>query len=98
MKIIYVAHPYGGEESNKEKVEKYIEKFIKEDENNVYLSPIHATGYQYFWVDYEKGMEYCLEMLSRCDELWLCGDWENSRGCNMEFDFALKNKISVRVV
>lgn len=98
MKRVYVAHPYGGLEENKQLVEQYIKEFIKIDKDILFISPIHATGFLYNEVSYEKGMDYCLELLSSCDELWLCGDWTSSKGCNMEFNFAIEHGVKIKGV
>ena len=37
-------------------------------------------------------------MLRRCYELWLCGDWQESRGCNMEYGFAKAKGIPVKFI
>lgn len=99
MRKVYVAHPYGGKEENKESVEEIIRGLVRseEEKNTVYLSPIHALGFLYDDVTYEKGMEYCLELLGDCNELFLCPGWEQSRGCNMEFDYSLKHNKVINV-
>ncbi len=98
MKRVYVAHPYGGNEENKLKVEDLVRKMVKNDSDILYISPIHSTGYLYNDVEYEKGMEYCFELLSICDELLLCEGWENSRGCKMEKAYAEKYGIPINLV
>ena len=40
-------------------------------------------------------MEHCYEALKRCDELWLCKGWEESRGCNMEKAYAIEHNIPI---
>ena len=45
--------------------------------------------------DREKTMEMCLEILSRCDELWCFGE-KFSEGMAREMDFAKKYKIKIR--
>jgi nucleoside 2-deoxyribosyltransferase len=88
MKKVYVAHPYGGEENNKLKVEKIIKNLVENEPANLYISPIHITGFYYNDFPYEQGMEYCFELLRMCDELLLCGDWKKSTGCCMEYGYA----------
>jgi hypothetical protein len=95
MKKIYVAHPYGGQEENKQSVEKIIKKLIKNNPDVLYFSPIHCFEYTYFYVSYEQGMEYCLGILKTCDELILCPGWEKSRGCNIEKKYAEDNSIPI---
>jgi hypothetical protein len=88
MKKVYVAHPFGGLEENKEKVEALILRFIQEYPHTLFISPIHATGFYYHDLSYGEGIGYCFELLDMCDELWLTGDWQHSVGCNLEKTYA----------
>jgi nucleoside 2-deoxyribosyltransferase len=88
MRRIYIAHPFGGKDENKQKVERIIKKLIKKHPDILFVSPIHCTGFYYHDVTYEKGMEYCFELLNMCDTLLLCGDWKKSTGCCMEYGYA----------
>ena len=96
MKKIYVAHPYNAEERNKKSVESIIKDLVEKDPTTLYISPIHSTGYFYKNVSYEQGMEYCYELLQYCNELLLCEGWENSRGCNLEKQYAEEHGIPIR--
>ena len=98
MKRVYVAHPYGGKEENKQSVETLIREMVKNYPDVLYLSPIHAMGYLYNDVEYEHGMQYCFALLKTCDELLLCEGWETSRGCKMEKEFAEKNEIFINYI
>jgi hypothetical protein len=89
MKLIYLAHPYGGDENNVEDAKQMVKRLVKKFPETVFLSPLQATGFYYNDIPYIQGMEHCLEMLSRCDELLLCSDyqggsWQESKGCCME--------------
>ena len=88
MRRIYIAHPFGGKDENKQKVERIIKKLIKKHPDILFVSPIHCTGFYYHDVTYEKGMEYCFKLLDMCDTLLLCGDWKHSTGCCMEYGYA----------
>lgn len=96
MKMVYVAHPFGGREENKAEVEEIIKSLVKENPETFYVSPIHATGFMYFDVSYERGMAYCFELLKSCDELLLCEGWGNSRGCNLERRYATEHGIPIK--
>lgn len=97
--MVYIAHPYRGEKENLNKVEEIIKKLVKSNPEKTYVSPIHTFGFMYDFVEtYEQGMGMCLELLSKCQKIILCGDWEHSRGCNMEYDFAIKNNIKIEVM
>ncbi len=95
MKRVYVAHPYGGNEGNKTKVESIVRTMVRTNPDILYISPIHAVGYLYNDVKYLVGMEYCFELLRSCDELVLCEGWEDSRGCKLEKKFAENNGIPI---
>ena len=98
MKLIYLAHPFSGKQENVDKAQKIIADLIWQMPDHTFYSPIHATGFLYNDVDYIDGMEHCFEVLGRCDELWLCGDWKESRGCNMEYGFAKAKGIPIKFV
>ena len=94
-KLVYVAHPYGGKESNKLKIDKIMNDLVMNDSEHDYVSPIHNYGYVYLTGDdYQKGLDICLSLLGHCDILVLCPERESSRGCNGEFEFAKKHSIS----
>ena len=96
MKVVYIGHPFGGKLENVQAVEQIILKLINKYPDYVFYSPLHATGFMYSLVDYDLGMQHCIEFLKRSDELWLFGDWNNSKGCNIEYRFAIKNNMSIK--
>ena len=96
MKLIYLAHPYGGDPANVEKVEQILKRLLHRFPALTFYSPLHALGFAYSQLIYMDGMEHCFEMLSRCDELWLCAGWQRSRGCNMEYAYAKGKGIPIQ--
>ena len=92
-KLIYVSHPYSAIEENKLKVEAIVRKLAKEHPEHTYLSGIHPFYFMYDEVDYETGINMCLEVLKRCDMMYVYGDWKNSRGCKTEIEFCEDNGI-----
>ena len=95
-KLVYVAHPYGGKESNKLKIDVIMNQLVMNDNKHDYVSPIHNYGFMYLTgEEYQKGLDICLGLLSHCDVLVLCEDWESSRGCRVECDHALKMGIPI---
>lgn len=98
LNLIYIAHPFGGKQENVDKVQAVILRLIKQYPECTFYSPLHATGFFYHEMDYLTGMNHCFEILSHCDALWLCEGWEESRGCNMEYAYALGKGIYVRGV
>ena len=95
MKMVYIAHPFQGKHENVADAERIILKLLKQYPDVTYYSPLHATGFFYHELSYEKGMEHCFEALSRCDELWLFGGWRDSKGCNLELQYATDHGIPV---
>ena len=118
MKLVYAAHPYGGDEKNAQAVKQIIEDLTEgnhpllanhtiiamhtpdgipsiEIVQAVYVSPIHQQGFMYEGVPYITGLQKCLCMLSRCDMLLLCGDWQHSKGCMAELGYAMARHIPI---
>lgn len=93
MKMIYIAHEYGGKQSNKDKVETIIKQLAIQYPDYCFVSPVHSFGYLYNDVSYDKGMEYCMTLLRCCDECWICS--ELSRGVLMEKDYCISHNIPV---
>ena len=95
-KLVYVAHPYGGKESNRKKIDVIMGDLVLNDTSHDYVSPIHNFGYVYLTGDdYQRGLDICLGLLSHCDVLVLCDGWETSRGCQGECGHAVKMGIPV---
>ena len=98
MRMIYIAHPFGGDPENVTKVEAIILDLVLKIPDHTFYSPLHTTGFLYDSLDYLDGMDHCFEALSRCDELWLCEGWQDSRGCNMEYAFAKGKGIPIKFI
>lgn len=97
-KIVYVAHPYGGLSSNYDKASDTMCVLCDKFSDKTFVSPIHAYGFMYESVDYDKGINLCFKLLDLCDTVLLCGEWEQSKGCNMERGYALVNNKIVEVL
>ncbi len=108
MKLVYVAHPYGGKPENARTVRKIIERMtvnppqelldrLGEDDQDhiVYVSPIHQQGFMYDETPYLTGLAKCTGLLGRCDALLLFGDWLQSKGCVAEYGFAKAKKMPI---
>lgn len=108
MTKIYISHPYGGLAKNKKNADSVLKWLqdnmgvfpIKEpfgsDTHNIFLSPIHILGHLYDKVDYDTGVDWCIDILSGCDAIVMCNGWENSTGCNLELAYA--NGHNIRVI
>nr|DAK71756.1 MAG TPA: Blasticidin M [Bacteriophage sp.] len=84
--LLYIAHPYGGDETNKERVQTYLKMLQEKYPEKTLFSPLHNWGYTPYDKEHQhKPMKDCLEVLQRCNALILCGNWRESRGCNQEY-------------
>jgi hypothetical protein len=84
--LLYIAHPYGGDETNKERVQTYLKMLQAKYPEKTLFSPLHNWGYAPYDKEHQhKPMKDCLEVLQRCNALILCGNWRESRGCNQEY-------------
>ena len=85
MKMIYLAHPFSGQRTN---VYKSIDLATKLTMENPDIHVFNAAHYFYQYENVlaeEEIMKRCLDMVGRCDELWLAPRWRASKGCNAEY-------------
>lgn len=96
MKLIYLAHPYGGD------AQKGIEAVLLEYrlmERNPRDHIFNAVRYfSYFAGFLPEGeiVRNCLDMVGRCDEVWVSPGWRDSPGCKAEIQEAARLNIKVR--
>ena len=89
--LIYCSHKFGGLLENAKAVEMKIKRLQLADPSNTYISPIHAFGFLYNEVDYLTGLNWCLELLSKCDAMMVLS--EASRGVTREIEYCKDNNI-----
>lgn len=92
-KKVYISHPSSGLKENTEKVSNVLISLVKNFPNILFLSPVNAFDPIYGVTTYERGMDYCYALLDMCDEMWVFGDWKNSKGCNLEIKYCEKHNI-----
>jgi len=95
--IVYVSHPYGGNQENKLKIEHIIRTLSIEKPFDTFVSPVHCFGFMYNDVAYNVGIRYCLDLLDRCDMMLVFGDYMNSKGCRLEIEHAKEQGIPFRI-
>ena len=95
-KVVFIAHAYCGDpEVNLFDTERYIRYAIKQGQHP--CCPWYAMVRSLDDMDgddRERGVKASLEILSRCDELWVCGD-EISPGVELEIDRANALRLPV---
>lgn len=105
-KLIYISGKYKGKEEYKQKFETVIKGLVELEKgrtNNkeydyVFISPVHTFGFLYDEVSYQEGIEYCLALLDRCDEIWMMDNWEESKGACIEFGYSMARDIPIRYI
>ena len=96
MKLIYLAHPYGGNDLN----------IISAGVMWRYLTQTFPHYHIFNAVNYFVGLKDIFteagiqrrytDMVTRCDELWVAPGWEESAGCKAEIAEATKIGMKVR--
>jgi len=91
--LVYISHPSSGLKENKDKVETIVNRLLDGNSPDTYISPIHCFGYLYDDIEYSFGLDMCLELLDKCDEMLVFGDWKHSQGCQAEMRYCEDNNI-----
>ena len=96
MKLIYLAHPYGGKAENAMKSVVLEYKLIEKNAScHIFNAVKYFMTYKGFKSE-KQIMAICLDMVTRCDELWVAPGWKDSPGCGKEIEEATKNGIRAR--
>lgn len=93
--LVYISHPYGGNINNYERIEEKVLEYVIDNNWALPISPVLMWGHLYHEIEYDTGMEMCLDLLSRCDRLHLCSGWQQSIGCMAEWAFALAKGMPI---
>lgn len=95
MKSAYICHPLRGKTGSPEEIRTNLERIDEICKNlaAIYpdvlvLSPLHAFNFYDPRGPQEQVLGQCVAMLEKADELWVFGDWRESRGCRMEIEYA----------
>lgn len=66
------------------------------DLTNCYICPLLTFSHlEYGEIGFDDEMELCLDVLQNCDKLIVASDFSNSKGVQMEIDFAKLVKMEV---
>ena len=90
MRAIYISHPYtGNEDRNRAESIWITAKLARKHPDILFVNPLSAMYHvMTAKLDYDTVMEQCVALLRKCDGMILTGDWEESRGCNIEMRIA----------
>lgn len=87
QKKLYISIPISGHDyiEQKTKAHKVACKLSKD--GRVCLTPFDIV--QDATTPYERAMGICIEELMKCQEIYFCKGWQNSKGCQLEMQAAL---------
>lgn len=97
-KLIYVAGPYSGDiEGNIKRAEEVSIRLIREG-FDVITPHKNTAGYERYeneYITYETWMDLSLNILSRCDALFVMKGSQQSKGTQREIQFAKRHNIEI---
>ena len=87
MEMIYLSHPYtGNEKENRAKVRRIAASLAEEYPDTLFMNPLDAMRHAAeAGLDYETTIGQCIELMRRCDGVILLDGWRGSVGCRKEF-------------
>jgi len=89
MEMVYISHPYtGDEEKNMENARQIRERLQYDNPDDCYICPVGMFGDKED-PDYCRTLARCMELESRCDTVVFCDGWEESTGCRAEMAVAI---------
>ena len=97
MRLVYISHPYtGNEAANRAETRMMCKQILNHHRNWCLFCPLDNHKFaEDAGFPYDRFMEWDLFMISKCEIVIFCGDWEHSDGCMKEYREAkrLKKKI-----
>lgn len=93
--IIYVSHPFGGDAANVTRVREICKSYTRQLPEALFVPALSVTCRPYDPDHYGRDLRLLLELESRCDVAFMTGEWENSLGCQAEYDFASRQGIPI---
>lgn len=87
MKKIYVSIPISGLDYNDQRNHAFCVTTNLAQKGYDVITPFDICPSP--TVPYNEAMGKCVEKLLECDIIYLCKDWQSSKGCNAELQIAL---------
>ena len=86
MKLVYVSHPFTGNETGNRQDARAMCSDLKEEHKEWSLvNPLDNFMWtQDIKLSHREILNMCLEILKACDSIYLCHGWERSIGCREE--------------
>ena len=96
MKMMYISHPFTGNEKENAAGAKRVKKALQLAYPNIcFINPLDEFG-DNDKLDYCAALSLAMEILSRCDGVIFCRNWEKSTGCKAEMAYAKKAGMEIK--
>ncbi|MBR3723061.1 MAG: DUF4406 domain-containing protein [Selenomonadaceae bacterium] len=96
MKMMYISHPFTGNEKENAAGAKRVKKALQLAYPNIcFVNPLDEFG-DNDKLDYCAALSLAMELLSRCDGVIFCRNWEKSTGCKAEMAYAKKAGMEIK--
>lgn len=92
-KRIYISGPITGIDNYQEKFKAAEEKLLREGYEPV--NPASMGKELWNWMRYEEVMELDLCLLGMCSSVYMLKGWEQSKGANREYGYALAKRMEI---
>lgn len=95
MKRIYLSHPFGGNEENREKAGRISTRFSRlwaKDGEYVIVNPLKELSNVPEEND-DKILMMAVDLMKSCDGVIFAPGWKRSRGCRLEHMIARRHNI-----
>lgn len=86
-KKVYISLPITGEDYNNKRNHAYVVAVNLEQKDYEAVTPFDAVPS--LSTPYNEAMGRCVSALLECDAIYLCKNWQNSKGCMAELQVAL---------
>lgn len=95
--MVYISHPYSGnEDKNIKEAQEITIELATKNPNKTFINPLATFHHlEIINASYENCLKQCLELLSVCDSIIMTGDWKNSKGCLVEYEYAKEHGLEL---
>lgn len=97
MDMIYISHPYtGNEKENRKEAAQIAKKLGKKYPYVTFVNPLSVMLHlKDANLPYDTVLEQCKAVLAKCDGIIMAGEWMNSTGCMAERSLAVERRMPV---
>lgn len=91
--LLYISHPCTTQgDINENRLNAKIYTNIYKNQGYHVINPLEVINST---TSHEEAMKISIKLLKVCDAIAMCGDWEKSKGCVMEYEYAKQNGIEI---